>query len=179
MMSDYAPRFWFYGPPHIVCDEITHVLSVEDAPCHCGTWGWTAADQYIYARSSGWWPPWRRWIGALLPLLLLATPAWALPITDPAPAACAARGGSWWAFDVGGTCLTPRSSLTPREDITPRETVTPRPDPPLVLPPSGGGALVGAADPLPLQPTPEPGTLALVGTTLAGAGLWWRMRRGK
>jgi hypothetical protein len=114
----------------------------------------------------------------LLALTLLATPAWALPITDPAQAACAERGGSWWAFDAGGTCLTPRTGLTGRTDLTPRETVTPRLDPPLVLPPSGG-ALVGAADPLPLQPTPEPGTLALVGTTLAGAGLWWRMRRGK
>lgn len=107
--------------------------------------------------------------------LAWAPAAWALPIPDPSQAACTSQGGSWWAFDVGGTCLMPRGTITPRETIVPREVITPRLEP--VLP--AGGALVGVQAPPPLSPTPEPGTLMLVGTTLAGVGVWWRLRRGR
>ena len=53
----------------------------------------------------------RRWVLPLCVLLILAlaTPALALTIPERI-AACAARGGSWWRYDVavGGTCLIPR-----------------------------------------------------------------------
>jgi hypothetical protein len=48
MMADYAPRFWFYGPAHLACDAVSHILSDEQAPCHCGAYTWQAADQYLY-----------------------------------------------------------------------------------------------------------------------------------
>jgi hypothetical protein len=52
--------------------------------------------------------------------------------------------------------------------------------PPIVFdPPLGdpvGNVAGGAADPVPLEPTPEPGTLLLLGSSLAGIG-WWLRRR--
>ena len=121
-------------------------------------------------------------LGIALALALALTHAEALPITTPD--SCA-PGQVWHAFDVGGTCLKPRTVVTGREVVTGRTVVTGRPVVPTrpldAVPETVGvpsGLIGGGHEAPPLHPTPEPTTLILVGTTLAAAG-WYARRRRK
>jgi hypothetical protein len=109
----------------------------------------------------------------LLLLLLLAPPAWAVPITDPDP--------------IGRSGITARDGVTPRTGITPRSTHCAHFDPGVcsqagILPLPAAvtpGAPVGLSGPSsgPIAPTPEPTTLVLLGSAAVAGGWWYRRRR--
>jgi len=93
----------------------------------------------------------------LFALLLLATPAQAVPITEHVP-------------------ITLHVPITVHVEATAYVPVEPWPtvpiwisEPVVTLPVSGGD--------VPLEHSPEPATILLVGTALAALG--WRVRRGR
>jgi hypothetical protein len=94
--------------------------------------------------------------GLALGLLLLATPAWAIPVDPPLVSCC-------------GPLVTVHAPVTisPPVTVFALETIS------TVVEVYGPG---WDEDP-PVDPTPEPGTLLLLGSALAVIG--WRVRRGR